>query len=80
MIYEVKLPEMSENNDTKATISFWYVKPGQKVEKDEDIVELLTDKAAFNVSAETGGVVKELRYKEGDKCVAGDVLAVIESE
>ena len=80
MLHEVKLPKMSEEGEIIATVSFWYANPGDEVKKDEDIVELLTDKAAFNISATADGVLKEVKVNEGDKCKAGDVLAVIEEK
>lgn len=80
MIHEIKLPAMSEDNETKATVSFWYAQVGQSVKKDEDVVELLTDKAAFNVGAPADGVLKEIRFEEGSQCSAGEVLAIIESD
>ena len=73
----VKLPELGEEIE-KAIVSHWYVKVGDKVNKDDDIVELTTDKATFNVSAAAAGIVKEIFIKEGQEANIGQTLAVIE--
>ena len=74
---EVKLPELGEEIE-KAIVSFWYFKIGDPVEKDDDLVELATDKATFNVPAGESGCLKEICVKEGSEVKIGDVLAVIE--
>ena len=73
----VILPELGEGI-AKATVSCWYVKPGDFVKEGDDIVELVTDKAAFNVSATTSGHVKKILFKEDEEVKIGATLAVIE--
>ena len=75
-MYQVVLPELGEGIE-KATVACWYIKEGQKVEADDDIVELVTDKATFNVSAGSSGVVKNILIKEGQDAKIGEALAVI---
>ena len=74
---EVYLPELGEDID-KATIACWHKKVGDAVDVDDDIVEVVTDKATFNVSAGHEGILKEIRFKEGKEAKIGDCLAVIE--
>ena len=74
---EVKLPELGEKIE-KAVVSFWYFKVGDRVKKDDDLVELATDKATFNVPSNANGVLKEIRVSEGSEAKIGEVLAVIE--
>jgi len=74
----VYLPELGEDIE-KATIACWHKRIGDKIEVEDDIVEVVTDKATFNVSAGGKGVLKEIRYKEGEEAKIGDVLAVIEA-
>ena len=74
---EVYLPELGEDIE-KATIACWHKKVGERVDIDDDVVEVVTDKAAFNVSAGRKGVLKEIRFKEGEEAKIGDVLALIE--
>jgi len=80
MRVEVKLPELGEDAGKEATISFWYFQAGAEVKKDEDLVEMVTDKATFNVPAPAGGVLKEVVALEGDKVAVGGLMAVIEGE
>ena len=75
---EVKLPELGEDAGDSAKVSFWYYDEGEKVEEGEDLVEMVTDKATFNVPAPVSGDLKEIFIGEGDEAKVGDVLAVIE--
>jgi len=77
-MHRVYLPELGEGIK-KATIARWHVACGNKVTSDDDIVELVTDKASFNVSAGKLGTVKEICVKEGEEANIGEVLAVIET-
>ncbi len=76
---KVPLPDMGENI-TKATISYWYVEEGARVTEGSDLVEVATDKAAFNVPAPCSGVVRQIVAHEGDSVNVGDPLAVIEED
>ena len=80
MRIEVTLPDLGEGAGKEATVSFWYLEVGGQVKKDEDLVEMVTDKATFNVPAPAGGTLKEVLVVEGDKVAVGAVMAVIESE
>lgn len=73
----VTLPDLGEGIKT-AVVSCWYVKPGDKVGQDDDVVELATDKATFNVSAGSAGIIKKILVKEGEEVNIGESLAVIE--
>jgi pyruvate dehydrogenase E2 component (dihydrolipoamide acetyltransferase) len=76
---KVPLPEMGENI-TKATVSYWYVEEGARVTEGSDLVEVATDKAAFNVPAPCSGVVLKIVAHEGDSVNVGDLLVVLEEE
>jgi pyruvate/2-oxoglutarate dehydrogenase complex dihydrolipoamide acyltransferase (E2) component len=71
------LPELGEQVK-KATVTFWYFKEGDTVKEKDDLVELTTDKAAFNVPSPHSGVLKKIMVNEGDVVQPGTVLAVIE--
>ena len=73
----VTLPELGEEIKT-AVVSCWYVKIGDTVKADDDIVELTTDKATFNVPAPKSGVVKNILVQVGEEAKIGDTLATIE--
>lgn len=73
---EVTLPELGEGLQ-KATISYWYFKQGEKVNEKDDLVELATDKAAFNLPSPCSGVLSGIFFQEGDTVEVGAVLATI---
>ncbi len=74
---KVLVPELGDGI-TKVTVAFWHVRVGDQVLIDDDIVELVTDKATFNVPAHCPGVIKEILIKEGQETRIGEVLAVID--
>ena len=74
---EIILPELSEGIH-KATVSYWYFKPGERVNEKDDLVELTTDKAAFNLPSPCSGMLTEIKFCEGQTVKPGDVLGVIE--
>ncbi|MFH1996652.1 MAG: lipoyl domain-containing protein [Candidatus Omnitrophota bacterium] len=74
---EVKLPTLAEGVD-KASISFWHVQVGGSVEEGEDLVELVTDKAAFNMPSPVSGTIKKICAEEGAEVNVGSVIAEIE--
>jgi len=73
----VMLPELGEGIE-KATVSYWYFKEGEKVNEKDDLVELTTDKATFNLPSPCSGLLSEIFFREGDNVNTGEVLAVIE--
>ncbi|HOX07559.1 MAG TPA: hypothetical protein PK280_14250 [Planctomycetota bacterium] len=78
MRIEVRLPELGEGAGKEATVSFWYLEAGAQVKKDEDLVEMVTDKATFNVPSPATGTIQEILVTEGDKVAVGSIMAVIE--
>jgi pyruvate dehydrogenase E2 component (dihydrolipoamide acetyltransferase) len=74
---KVILPELSEGIN-KATVSYWYFKPGEKVNEKDDLVELTTDKATFNLPSPATGPLSEVFFQEGDTVSPGDTLGLIE--
>lgn len=75
---EVVLPELGEDAPDEAEVSFWYAQVGDTIEEGEDLVEMVTDKAAFTVPSSTGGTVKEILVDEGDMADVGQAIAVID--
>ncbi len=76
---KVVLPELgSEVNE--ATVSYWHHEEGDKVEEGEDLVEMATDKATFNIPAPCCGVLSKMHFEEGDIVKVGEVIAVIEEK
>ena len=76
-MHKIILPELGEGVQ-KATVACWHRKPGEKVKEGEDIVELVTDKASFNVPTDRSGIVKEILVQEGEEANINDTLAIIE--
>ena len=74
---DIKLPPLAEGVD-KASISYWFKQPGDIVNKGEDLVELVTDKATFNMPSPEAGKIKELLVSEGDSANVGQTIATIE--
>ena len=74
---KVILPELGEGIE-KATVSYWYFKEGDQVNEKEDLVELTTDKATFNMPTPCSGTLKRIIAQEGDSVGVGQVLAEIE--
>jgi len=74
---KVVLPELGEGID-KATVSYWYFKEGEKVNEKDDLVELATDKATFNLPSPAAGTLSEIFFHEGDTVNVGELLATIE--
>lgn len=77
MTLEVKVPELPESI-TEATVGEWHKKEGDRVERDENLVDLETDKVVLEVPTSAGGVLGEIKAQAGETVTAGDVLAVIE--
>ena len=73
------LPELGEGI-TKATVSFWFIKDGDRIKEKDDLVELTTDKATFNLPSPCSGIISEIIYHEGDSVEVGQTLAVINEE
>lgn len=78
MPFEVKLPPLGDDAPEEAEVSFWYVEEGEAIEEGQDMVEMVTDKAAFTVPAPVGGTLKAIVATEGDKVKVDQVLAIVE--
>lgn len=74
---EVKLPELGKDAGDSAKVSFWYVDPGEAVAEGANLVQMLTDKATFDVPSPLAGTVKELRADEDQQVSVGDVICII---
>jgi 2-oxoglutarate dehydrogenase E2 component (dihydrolipoamide succinyltransferase) len=77
MTIEVRVPQLPESV-ADATLVSWHKKPGDSVVRDENLVDLETDKVVLEVPAPVAGVLKEIRLTDGTTVTSGQVLAVIE--
>src|SRR5206468_4952751 len=77
--YEFKLPDIGEGI-AEAEIVAWHVKVGDTIAEDQQIADMMTDKATVEVESPVAGKVLELAGEVGDQVPIGSVLAVIETE
>ncbi len=77
MSIEVKVPQLPESV-ADATLVGWHKSAGDRVERDENLVDLETDKVVLEVPAPAAGILKEIRIEDGTTVTAGEVLAVLE--
>jgi pyruvate dehydrogenase E2 component (dihydrolipoamide acetyltransferase) len=77
MVKEFKLPELGENIES-ADVTRVMIKAGDKVEVDQTIMEIETDKATVEVPSTLSGTVKEVSVKAGDKAKVGQVIFVVD--
>ncbi len=78
MSIELRVPQLPESV-SDATILSWHKQPGDAVQQDESLVDLETDKVVLEVPAPKAGVLKEIRFNEGDTVEAEDVLGILEA-
>ncbi|QYO65572.1 2-oxoglutarate dehydrogenase, E2 component, dihydrolipoamide succinyltransferase [Leptolyngbya sp. 7M] len=79
MSVEVVMPQMGESI-TEGTVSKWLKSVGDKIEKDEPILEISTDKVDAEVPSPSAGTLLEIRHQEGETVEVGTVLAMIGAE
>ena len=79
MAYEFKLPDLGEGL-TEGEIARWLVSEGQKVEEDDPLVEIQTDKTTVEIPSPAAGTVTSILVEEGKVVPVGTVLVVIGGE
>jgi 2-oxoglutarate dehydrogenase E2 component (dihydrolipoamide succinyltransferase) len=77
MSIEVKVPQLPESV-SDATLVTWHKAVGDRVNRDENLVDLETDKVMLEVPSPASGVLKEIRIEDGATVTGGETLAVIE--
>jgi len=78
MVTDIKIPELGENIESAEVLSV-LVQAGQKIEKDQPLIELETDKATAEVPSEASGTVKEVLVKAGQSVKVGETILRLES-
>jgi len=78
MAHDVTLPPLGDDAPEEAEVSFWYVEEGDEIEEGQDLVEMVTDKAAFTVPSPASGTLVSIRAQEGDTVQVGEIIAVVE--
>ena len=78
MSIEVKVPVLPESV-SDAVIASWHKKVGDAVKRDENLLDLETDKVVLEVPSPTDGVLKEIKFQAGDTVTSQQIVAVIEA-
>jgi len=79
MRIEVKVPQLPESV-AEATLVNWHKQPGQAVKRDENLIDVETDKVVLELPAPSDGVLVEITRPDGSTVTSNDVIAVIDTE
>src|SRR5215216_4284664 len=79
MSVEVVMPQMGESI-TEGTVSKWLKAVGDKIEKDEPLLEISTDKVDAEVPSPAAGTLLEIKVQEGETVEVGSVVALVGAE
>jgi len=79
MRIEVKVPQLPESV-AEATLVNWHKQPGQAVKRDENLIDVETDKVVLELPAPSDGVLVEIKQPDGATVTSNDVIAVIDTE
>ncbi|MGH6636759.1 MAG: 2-oxoglutarate dehydrogenase complex dihydrolipoyllysine-residue succinyltransferase [Gammaproteobacteria bacterium] len=79
MLIELRVPPLAESV-SEATLLEWHKQTGDRVTRGENLLDLETDKVTLEVPSPESGVLKEIRKRTGEPAVAGEVLALIDSD
>jgi 2-oxoglutarate dehydrogenase E2 component (dihydrolipoamide succinyltransferase) len=79
MLIEVKIPQLSESV-SEATLVSWHKKEGETVARDENLIDIETDKVVLELPAPDAGVITKILMGNGATVTSGDVIAQIDTE
>jgi len=79
MIVEVKVPQLSESV-SEATLLSWHKKEGDAVARDENLIDVETDKVVMELPAPAAGVLVKIIKADGGMVTSGEVIAQIDTE
>ncbi|MBL8491110.1 MAG: E3 binding domain-containing protein, partial [Rhodocyclaceae bacterium] len=79
MLIEVKVPQLSESV-AEATLVSWHKKEGEAVARDENLIDIETDKVVLELPAPDAGVLVKIIKANGESVASGDVIAQIDTE
>ncbi|MFZ6730380.1 2-oxoglutarate dehydrogenase complex dihydrolipoyllysine-residue succinyltransferase [Undibacterium sp. Ji42W] len=78
-IIEVKVPQLSESV-AEATLLSWHKKVGEAVGRDENLIDVETDKVVLELPAPDAGVITQIIKGDGSTVVAGEIIAIIDTD
>src|SRR5229473_5614958 len=79
MLIEIKVPQLSESV-AEATLLAWHKKVGEAVKRDENLIDIETDKVVLELPAPADGVLAKIIKGDGGTVKAGEVIALIDTE
>jgi 2-oxoglutarate dehydrogenase E2 component (dihydrolipoamide succinyltransferase) len=79
MIIEVKVPQLSESV-AEATLSTWHIKEGDAVARDQNLIDIETDKVVLELPAPDTGVIVKIIKGNGELVASGEVIAHLDTE
>ncbi|MBA3504670.1 MAG: E3 binding domain-containing protein, partial [Betaproteobacteria bacterium] len=79
MRIEVKVPQLPESV-AEATLVAWHKKPGDAIKRDENLIDVETDKVVLELPAPGDGVLVETRKADGSSVTSNEVIAIIDTE
>jgi 2-oxoglutarate dehydrogenase E2 component (dihydrolipoamide succinyltransferase) len=79
MLVEVRVPQLSESV-SEATLLTWHKKPGDFVQRDENLIDIETDKVVLELAAPEAGVLTGIVKAEGGTVVSNEIIATIDTE
>jgi 2-oxoglutarate dehydrogenase E2 component (dihydrolipoamide succinyltransferase) len=79
MLIDVKVPQLSESV-AEATLLTWHKKAGDRVDRDENLIDIETDKVVLELPAPQSGVITGILKGDGGTVVSGEVIATIDTE
>src|SRR3954465_7632231 len=79
MLIEVKVPQLSESV-SEATLLSWHKKEGEAVKRDENLVDVETDKVVLELPAPADGVIVKIAKGDGSSVTAQEIIATIHTE
>src|SRR5215468_10881753 len=79
MIVEVKVPQLSESV-AEATLLAWHKREGEAVKRDENLIDIETDKVVLELPAPADGVLAKIVKNDGESVTSGEVIAILDTE
>jgi 2-oxoglutarate dehydrogenase E2 component (dihydrolipoamide succinyltransferase) len=79
MLVEVRVPQLSESV-SEATLLAWHKKPGEYVQRDENLIDIETDKVVLELPAPEAGVLVSIAKSDGSTVVSDEVIATLDTE
>ena len=77
--FKIQMPKLGESVQ-EATITKWFVKEGDRIEEDEPLFEVATDKVDSEIPSPVDGIVKKIQYQVNDLVPVGEIVAIITTD